>query len=166
MNLVTAKQEQAFIDRIKQLDTAFVADWKIRHKGVPLGFSNPDAQLFRAMFEKLANENPNWVLALRHCEGGQQEVRRYMQVTGMTGEGLDWREFAVRFAVRVVVAKAQRAMVDRMKAQATPNATPVTTAQPMNPTPLAGGGFPPPAPPTVPPLPAPNTMSPNAAGVM
>lgn len=100
--IASAKDTQAFLDGVKDIDKVFTKNFMAQFDGVQLGFTELPDDMFRFWFEKNVSQNPNWLAAgvgIPDPDFGK-DVRRYMRITGVKGDGLDWRAFALMMALR------------------------------------------------------------------
>lgn len=99
MNLLN-KEPAEFIKRVKEYSDEYTKRFLEQNQGTPYGYVDPPDPLFKLWFEQRAEENPNWLLALPYADGADADVKRYMRVTGVRGNGVDWRQFAAALAER------------------------------------------------------------------
>ena len=113
--LTTAKATQEFLDALREYDQQFCKGFLAQFDRVQLGFQRPPDIVFKVWFEQRCMENPNWLLAgiaTHNIEGTDtfaDDVRRYMKVSGVTGEGVTWQDFARSLAVKYAIEKAAAA---------------------------------------------------------
>ena len=104
-----ADTERDLVKRLQAIDKTYADGLRKSLQGVPLGYQRPD---------EFATENPNWLAALPFVDGAADDVRRYMRLLGLTGDGLDWRAFCGAYALRI--SRAKQVMVQMAAMMAGP----------------------------------------------
>jgi len=92
---------------VKEIDDWVSAGLDKQFSGVAAGNAEVrNEQLFKLWFEQQIDPsatppgNPNWLIGLEFVEGGGDEVRHYMRVLGVTGNGVTWKQFASELALK------------------------------------------------------------------
>ena len=101
------QSEQEVLKAVQDIDDWVSKGLDKQFSGVAAG--NTDLRndaLFKLWFEQKIDPgatppgNPNWLLGLEFVEGGGDEVRHYMRVSGVVGHGVTWKQFASELALK------------------------------------------------------------------